>query len=289
MEKTCAWTNHCTAAVSETLTQANTPDKLQQITCRQAPRRQSLIHDSHWVPCRIPSQISCPHQFEVMNMIPMSRSDVDNLRKDECPQLMEQLGEALPRRGVVVMKMKAVIKDLFLSKEDGQEQPLLCLAKMNRSQLADKARELNVPIAESHTRGHLILSIREHQMQQSTAVASDYPGFGRHGAKTYQEVLKLDPEYCRCVHQMLDKQSHWKLKRFSSWLKMQRVLKESNLENNMTQERLTRRLKQLEEHKLFDKSTGAGGASSGIDGTSPIVDEAFAKVWRARSEKSSPE
>ena len=201
MEKTCAWTNHCTAAVSETLTQANTPDKLQQITCRQAPRHQSLMHDSHWVQCRIPSQSSCPHQFEVMNMIPMSRSDVDNLRKDECPQLMEQLGEAQPRRGVLVMELKAVIKDLFLSKEDGQEQPLLCLAKMNRSQLADKARQLNVPIAESHTREHLIRSIREHQKQQSTPVASDYPGFGKHGTKTYQEVLKLDPEYCRWVHQ----------------------------------------------------------------------------------------
>ena len=162
MGKTGAWTNHCTAVVSETLTQANTPDKLQQITCRQAPRHQSLIHDNHLVQCRTPSQISCPHQFEVMNMFPMSRSDVDNLRKDRCLQLMEQLGEAQPRRGVLVMEMKAVIKDLFLSKEDGQEQPLLCRAKMNRSQLADKARQLNIQIADSHTRGHLIRSIREH-------------------------------------------------------------------------------------------------------------------------------
>ena len=191
MEKTCAWTNHCTAAVSETLTQANTPDKLQQITCRQAPRHQSLIHDSHWFPCRIPSQSSCPHQFEVMNMIPMSRSDVDNLRKDECPQLMEQLGEAQPRRGVLVMELKAVIKDLLLSREGGQEQRLSGLAKMNRSQLADKARQLNVPIAESHTRGHLIRSIREHQMQQSTPVASDYPGFGKHGTEDVSGGLEV--------------------------------------------------------------------------------------------------
>ena len=121
MGKTCAWTNHCTAAVSETLTQASTPDKLQQITCRQAPRHQSLMHDSHWVQCRIPSKISCPHQFDVMNLFPMSRSDVDNLRKDECPQLMEQLGEAQPRRGVLVMELKTVIKDLLLSKKNGQE------------------------------------------------------------------------------------------------------------------------------------------------------------------------
>ena len=165
---------------------------------------------------------------------------------------------------------------------------------MNRSQLTDKARELNVPIAESHTRRHLIRSIREHHMQQSTPVGSDNLGFGKHGAKTYQEVLKLDPEYCRWAHQVEDRQPHWKLKRFSSWLKMQSVPQEPNLENYMTRERLRRRIKQLEEQKLFDNSTGgeksgAGGARSGIDGTPPIVDEAFAKVWRARSEKSSAE
>ena len=122
-------------------------------------------------------------------------------------------------------------------------------------------------------------------MQQSTPVGSDYLELGKHRAKMYQEVLKLDPGYCRWIDQVEDQQSHWKLKRFSSWLKMQRVLHEPNLENKMTQERLTRRIKQLEEENLFDNSTGeeksgAEGASSGIDGTSPVVDEAFARVWR---------
>ena len=55
---------------------------------------------------------------------------------------------------------------------------------------------------------------------------------------------------------MEDQQSDFKLKRFSSWLTMQRVPEEPNLENNMTQERLKRRIKQLEEEKLFDNSTG---------------------------------
>ena len=91
-----------------------------------------------------------------------------------------------------------------LSKEDGQEQPLLGLAKMNRSQLEDKAGQLNIPIAVIHTRGHSIRLIREHHMQQSTPVGSDNSGFGKHGAKTYQEVLKLDSEYCRWVHQVDD-------------------------------------------------------------------------------------
>ena len=149
-------------------------------------------------------------------------------------------------------------------KEDGQEQPLLGLAKINRSQLADKAGQLNFPIAKSHTRGHSIRHIREHHMQQSTPVGSDNLGFGKHGANTYQEVLKLDPEYCRWADQVEDQQPHWKLKRFSSWLKMQSVPQEPNLENCMTRERLKRRIKELEEQKLFDNSTG--GEKSGAEG-----------------------
>ena len=138
---------------------------------------------------------------------------------------------------------------------------------------------------EPHEGTHSIRLKRENHMQQSTPVGSDYLEFGKHGAKTYQEVLKLDPEYCRWTDHVEDQQSHWKLQRFSSWLTMQRVLQEPNLENNMTQERLTRRIKQLEAENLFDNSTGeeksgAEGASSGIDGTSPVVDEAFASVWR---------
>ena len=88
-----------------------------------------------------------------MKSIPMSRTEVDALRKDECLQLMEHLGEAQPRRGVLVVELKSMIKDLLFSKEGGQEKPLLGFAKMNRNQLAEKARQLQIPgIRESHER-----------------------------------------------------------------------------------------------------------------------------------------
>ena len=183
-------------------------------------------------------------------MIPISRSEVDALGKDECLQLMEQLGEAQPLRGVLVVEQKAMIKDLF-SKEGEQEKPLSGFAKMNRSQLADKARQPQVPVLENHTRGHLIKIMREDFMQQSTPKGWDYFGFGKHGAKTYQDVLQVDHESIRWIDQVEDQQSHRKLERFSSWLKMQSVFQEPNLVNNMTQERTTRRIRQLEEEKIF--------------------------------------
>ena len=183
-------------------------------------------------------------------MIPISRSEVDALGKDECLQLMEQLGEAQPLRGVLVVEQKAMIKDLF-SKEGEQEKPLSGFAKMNRSQLADKARQPQVPALENHTRGHLIKIMREDFMQQSTPKGWDYFGFGKHGAKTYQDVLQVDHESIRWIDQVEDQQSHRKLERFSSWLKMQSVFQEPNLVNNMTQERTTGRIRQLEEEKIF--------------------------------------
>ena len=82
---------------------------------------------------------------------------------------------------------KAMIKDLLFSKEEQQEKQLLGFAKMNRSQLADKARQLQIPVPKNHTRGHLIKITREDLMQQSTK-GSDYFGFGQHGVKTNQEV-----------------------------------------------------------------------------------------------------
>ena len=52
--------------------------------------------------------------------------------------------------------LKAMIKDLLFSNEGVREKPLLGLAKMNRSQLADKARQLHVAVSENHTRGILL-------------------------------------------------------------------------------------------------------------------------------------
>ena len=55
---------------------------------------------------------------------------------------------AQPRRGVLVVELKAMIKDLLFSEEEEEEKPLLGFAKMNGSQLTDKARQLQIPTSE---------------------------------------------------------------------------------------------------------------------------------------------
>ena len=117
-------------------------------------------------------------------------------------------------------------------KKEEQEKSLLGFAKMNKNQLADKARKLQTTVSQNHTKGHLIKIISEGLMQQTTPKDSDFLGFGKHGAKTYQEILQVDHEYRRWIEQVEDQQSHWKLYRFSSWLKMQSVYQELNLVND---------------------------------------------------------
>ena len=115
----------------------------------------------------------------------MSRSEVDALRKDESLQLLEHLGEVQPRRGVLVLELKAMIKDhLFSEKKEKQEKPLLGFARMNRSQLADKALQLQISVSENQTRRHLINIIKGRP-----CAAVNTEGLGLHG---FRQVRSQD-------------------------------------------------------------------------------------------------
>ena len=112
-----------------------------------------------------------------MKSMSMSRSEVDAPRKDECLQLMEHLGEAQPPRGVLVLELKSMIKELLLAKGGEQGKPLLDFAKMNRSQLAEKARQQQIPEKrESHER----TSVQDHKGRPCATIDAEglrLPGF----------------------------------------------------------------------------------------------------------------
>ena len=148
-------------------------------------------------------------------MIPTSLSEFDALRNDECLQLLEQLGEAQQN------------------------------AQVHAGGQGTTTPDTNVRAAFEGTADQ---NQTEDIKKLATPKGSDYLGFGKHGAKTHQR-LYVDHEFCLWVDNVEHHQSHWKLERFSSWLKMQSVCQEPSLVNSVTQERMTRRIKQLEEEK----------------------------------------
>ena len=116
------------------------------------------------------------------------------------PTAVGCLGEVQPRRGILVLEQKAMIKDLLLSKEEEQENPLLGVARMTRSQLADKARQLQIPVSENHTRGLLTKIFREDLDAAVKHQGLGLPGFRQaqsqdmsRSTEDGSRILSLDP------------------------------------------------------------------------------------------------
>ena len=112
----------------------------------------------------------------------MSLSDVDDLRKHDCLELMEQLGEAQPRCGVLVVKVKAMIRDLFISENRKKEIVVIS------SDEQERAGGQGVPtpdtnIRESHD-GKADQNNTERHHEAGNTEGSGHPAFGKHGAKT---------------------------------------------------------------------------------------------------------
>ena len=173
----------CLAASSHThvirdsgIRQHNTPvttNQLQTAITTPVSHARQLPGSTHHSTTNVPSLT-----------VNMNESDSDvsvgsrRTQEGRMPTTVRCLGEVQPRRGILVLELKAMIKDLLLSKQEERESPLLGVARMTRSQLADKARQLQIPVSENHTRGHLSKITREDLMQQSTPRAPDYLGFG---------------------------------------------------------------------------------------------------------------
>ena len=120
---------------------------------------------------------------------------------------------------MLVLKLESRIKDLLFVKGGEQEKPLLVFVKMKHESAGrKKARQLQITVRRARTT------------------------WG--SASTETRRIKMFylwiADNCNWVDQVEVPISHWKLKRFSTWLKMQSVFQVTYLENNMTEEQMTK-------------------------------------------------
>ena len=177
-------------------TSATTPVNKRETNKRREPWDQTLPHTSLWVRCSFSTTCGDPLQVRqnILDLHATVWKSTPSRRTKAFLQQVEQPGTAQPRIEVLVVALKAMIKDILFSKDGEQEKPLVRFTKMNRSQLADKARQLQLPTSENDMRRQLISIMREDLMQQNRK-KSDNLGFGMNGAKTHQEVLHVNHQY----------------------------------------------------------------------------------------------
>ncbi|CAK0870312.1 unnamed protein product [Prorocentrum cordatum] len=144
----------------------------------------------------------------------------------EVLQLLQELG--LPRSPAWgVGELKQVLKEHVFPKDETPAQVAMKgLSSMKKSQLLAKAEEVGAHVTQGMANPSLKLSIRKAILMKHTPGPTDYMGFGKHGAVTYQQVQSQCPSYASWCQKEANKESSWELARFVSWLNEQENIDE---------------------------------------------------------------
>ncbi|CAK0871003.1 unnamed protein product, partial [Prorocentrum cordatum] len=158
--------------------------------------------------------------------MPAFRSAVQGLYQAEVLHLLQELG--LPRSpawGVDELK-QALKEHMFPVNETPVQMAMKGLSSMKKSQLLAKAEEVGAHVTQGMTNPSLKLSIRKAILMKRTPEPTDYLGFGKHGAMTYQQVRSQYPSYAAWCQKGANQESSWELARFASWLNEQEIIDE---------------------------------------------------------------
>ena len=150
--------------------------------------------------------------------MPTSRSAVQGLHKAEVSQLLTEFGLPYsPAWGVD--ELKQILKEnMFPNAETAVQREMKGAHSMKKAQLLAKAEEVGAHTTPGMTNPSLKLAIRKAILQKNAPEPTDYMGFGKHGALTYQQVLSQHPSYATWCQTEVNAGSSWELARFVSWL-----------------------------------------------------------------------
>ena len=222
----------------------------------------------------------------------MSRSEVYALRKDECLQLMEHLGQAQPRRGVLVVELK--VRDQGSPFLESRRTGKTVTGIREDEQESTGRKGTTTTVSENHTRGHFDQDHKGGPHEEINTEGLGLLGFGKHGAKTLdrtsggssipletQEILVV-AEDAKCLSgtepgkqygTRTDDKTHQTARGGKT------IRRSANIERSRqkTQDTRTER-----SHLNYDIGGGehrAEGTSQGVEGTSTITDDVFARAW----------
>eukprot|EP00959_Pyramimonas_sp_CCMP1952_P308653 6460038-Pyramimonas_sp.AAC.1 len=97
---------------------------------------------------------------------------------------------------------------------------------MKKQELVQKAEEVGVHLTPNMANAAMKLEIRKAVLMKTKSEPTDFMGFGRHGALTYQQVRIQYPSYAEWAQKEASTESSWELTRFVSWLNEMKVVQE---------------------------------------------------------------
>ncbi|CAK0887957.1 unnamed protein product [Prorocentrum cordatum] len=125
-----------------------------------------------------------------------------------------------------VDELKQIPKDnMFPKAETAAQIEMKGLDSMKKAQLLAKATQVGAHATPGVTYPSLKLSIRKAILQRHAPEPTDYMGFGKHGALTYQQVLSQHPTCATWCKTEVNAGSSWEMARFVSWLNEQEVVR----------------------------------------------------------------
>ena len=191
--------------------------------------------------------------------MPTSRSAVQGLHKAEVSHLLMEFG--LPYSPAwSVDEMKQILKEnMFPKTETAAQKELKGLNSMKKAQLIAKAEEVGAHTTPGMTNPSLKISIRKAILLKAAPEPTDYMGFGKFGAMTYQQVLSQHPTYADWCKMEKNTGSSWELVRFVSWLNEQEVVR--------TRQEMTRDPKEVP----TEPPKARGGARSSRRRTADVI------------------
>eukprot|EP00959_Pyramimonas_sp_CCMP1952_P268171 5607080-Pyramimonas_sp.AAC.1 len=97
---------------------------------------------------------------------------------------------------------------------------------MKKQELVQKAEKVGAHLAPNMTNAAMKLEIRKAVLMKTKPAPTDFMGFGKHGALTYQQVQSQYPPDAEWAQKEANTESSWELNRFVSWLNEVKVAQE---------------------------------------------------------------
>ena len=167
-----------------------------------------------------------------------SSKPLSAMTKMEASKRLRSLGEE-PSPKWTSVEIRSRITEILdlLAEEDGRLPKNM--TRMKKADLQRECTERHIHFTEHETRGSMMRKIREKVEAEKGGQGGSVMGFGKFSDMTYEEVAENHPAYAKWALETVKEEgqaSHWKLRKFVTWLNTKVAEKDKGAETHQKAE-----------------------------------------------------